>query len=107
MVTGDHPLTARAIAEQIGILDVGAVDSGSGAVVTGDNLRDVLEVTDPVRQKQLWDDIFAHDQLVFARVSPAHKLIICEEAQSRGLIVAVTGMCSSCIFHTFIAFIHL
>ncbi len=39
MVTGDHPITARAIAEQIGILDQEVLARGKARVVTGDDIR--------------------------------------------------------------------
>lgn len=38
-----------------------------------------------------WDDILGHTQIVFARTSPQQKLIIVENCQMRGEIVAVTG----------------
>jgi sodium/potassium-transporting ATPase subunit alpha len=38
-----------------------------------------------------WDDIIGHTQIVFARTSPQQKLIIVENFQKRGEIVAVTG----------------
>jgi Ca2+-transporting ATPase len=75
MVTGDHPLTARAIAEEIGILK-------GGRVVTGAELEAMSE-------EDLRRDIASID--VYARVNPAHKLRVVEAFQSQGLIVAVTG----------------
>ena len=38
-----------------------------------------------------WDDILGHTQIVFARTSPQQKLVIVENCQRRGEIVAVTG----------------
>jgi sodium/potassium-transporting ATPase subunit alpha len=38
-----------------------------------------------------WDKALSHQQVVFARVTPAHKLMIVENAQRRGEVVAVTG----------------
>ena len=74
VVTGDHPGTARAIAEAIGMRGI--------EVVTGDELDrmsvDVLRAT--VRRAN-----------VFARVSPAHKLRLVEALQADGEIVAMTG----------------
>lgn len=74
VVTGDHPGTARAIAEAIGMHDI--------EVVTGGEIdrmpQDVLRAT--VRQSN-----------VFARVSPEHKLRLVEALQADGEIVAMTG----------------
>lgn len=75
MVTGDHPATARAIAERVGI-DV------SRPVVRGVE----LEQADDVRFAQL-----AREASVFARISPEHKLRIVRSLQSDGEVVAVTG----------------
>lgn len=92
MVTGDHPITAEAIAKQIGIIDQEVMDAGRAMVVTGDDLRDIIECEDPAKQKDMWDRVLLdHDQLVFARVTPAHKLQIVEANQQRGQIVSVTG----------------
>ena len=87
---GDHPITAQAIAKQVGIIDQDVWDAGRAAVVKGDDIREIMDLPDN-QQKQRFDDIFSHEQLVFARVSPAHKLIIVENAQFRGEVVAVTG----------------
>ncbi|GAQ85006.1 Ca2+ transporting ATPase [Klebsormidium nitens] len=91
MVTGDHPITARAIALQVGILDQEKLDSGRAAVISGDDIRGWLEMTDKLQAQRKWDEALDHDQLVWARVSPAHKLLIVENCQRRGEIVAVTG----------------
>ena len=90
MVTGDHPITAQAIAEKIGIIDKGNLEAGKATVVKGDDIRDIMAL-EPAEQEKKWDHILSFQQIVFARVSPAHKLIICENAQQRGEIVAVTG----------------
>eukprot|EP00199_Chlamydomonas_sp_CCMP681_P000009 CAMPEP_0119101430 /NCGR_PEP_ID=MMETSP1180-20130426/476_1 /TAXON_ID=3052 ORGANISM="Chlamydomonas cf sp, Strain CCMP681" /NCGR_SAMPLE_ID=MMETSP1180 /ASSEMBLY_ACC=CAM_ASM_000741 /LENGTH=1208 /DNA_ID=CAMNT_0007085549 /DNA_START=49 /DNA_END=3675 /DNA_ORIENTATION=+ len=91
MVTGDHPITATAIAREIGILDMHMEKSGRGIVISGDNLRDVMEIEDEVARTAEWDRILSHEQIVFARVTPAHKLLIVENNQRLGQIVAVTG----------------
>ena len=77
MITGDHALTAAAIARQIG-LDGGREPS----VLTGRAIE------------QLPDEAFAdavERTTVFARVTPEQKLRLVEALQSRGHIVAVTG----------------
>lgn len=99
MVTGDHPATAKSIAKQVNIIkdptaeDIakergiapGDVDPSEvkSIVVPGSQIKD-LEQDD-------WDRILAHEQIVFARTSPQQKLIIVENNQRLGNIVAVTG----------------
>ena len=75
MITGDHPLTARAVASELGILR-------DGRVISGPELD------------QLSDAALAHEldhASVFARVSPAHKLRIVSALQAAGHLVAMTG----------------
>jgi sodium/potassium-transporting ATPase subunit alpha len=101
MVTGDHPLTARSIAAQIGILT--EADGGkeayifdnklsgaerrpenkSGIVVTGDLLA-TLDDDD-------WKYILSRNGTVFARTLPTQKQDIVKRLQDNGEIVAVTG----------------
>ncbi len=75
MITGDHPLTARAIAADLGLLK-------TGRVVTGAE----LEAFDEPRFEREVESIE-----VYARVSPAHKLRVVTALQKRGHIVAMTG----------------
>jgi sodium/potassium-transporting ATPase subunit alpha len=91
MVTGDHPITAQAIAKQVGIIDQDMWDAGRATVVKGDDIRDWEAIEDPVKRQAMWDAALSHQQIVFARVSPAHKLQIVENNQRRGEVVAVTG----------------
>lgn len=99
MVTGDHPLTAEAIGRKINLMvqdtkemiakrrscalekvnetDVNAI------VIHGESI-DSLKDDD-------WDRIFSKDEIIFARTSPKHKLLIVKRAQSIGHIVGVTG----------------
>jgi len=76
MVTGDHAITAEAIARQLGIGD------GEPRVLTGDALERVAEAELP----ELVEDVS-----VYARVSPRGKLRIVEALRARGEVVAVTG----------------
>lgn len=91
MVTGDHPITALAIAKQVGIIDQDKWDAGKALVVKGDDIRDWMDIEDPMERQAKWDWALDHEQIVFARVSPAHKLLIVENCQRRGENVAVTG----------------
>lgn len=91
MVTGDHPITAQAIAVDVGIIDEDKLRSGKATVITGDDIRHWMDLDSRALQEAKWDEALNHEQLVFARVSPAHKLLIVENCQRRGEIVAVTG----------------
>ncbi|MBM7701806.1 calcium-translocating P-type ATPase, SERCA-type [Metabacillus iocasae] len=76
MITGDHVITAKAIASQLGILKPGGkvLDGSSLSKMTTEELEEVV------------DDVY-----VYARVSPEHKLKIVKALQARGHIVAMTG----------------
>jgi Ca2+-transporting ATPase len=80
MVTGDHPVTARAIARQLGILADGD-DDGRG-LLTG---RDLEGLEDEALIER------AADTRVYARVSPEQKIRIVRALQDRGEFVAMTG----------------
>jgi len=99
MVTGDHPLTAEAIARKINLM----VSETNTAVAkrTGRRVEEVAEheykavVVHGERIDSLtdaeWDRIFFKNEIIFARTSPKHKLEIVRRAQSMGHIVGVTG----------------
>jgi Ca2+-transporting ATPase len=76
MITGDHKITAVAIAKSLGILEE------EGEAVTGADLNQMDDET----QRQRVRDI-----AVYARVSPEHKVRIVRAWQSHGQIVAMTG----------------
>ena len=81
LITGDHPETARVVAEHAGIVEPGA--ETSAVTVTGDVLED--ETTEGVATH------IDEGVRVFARTTPEQKLIIVRALQSRGKIVAMTG----------------
>ena len=75
MITGDHPLTARYIANEL--------DIGSGeTLITGQDLRPAC---------RRGSGRVVQDSNVYARVSPEHKLNIVQALQDSGHIVAMTG----------------
>ncbi len=74
MITGDHPLTARAVADELELC--------GGRLVTGDQL-------DRLSDEELVEAVERID--VYARVSPAHKLRVISALQTRGHTVAMTG----------------
>jgi sodium/potassium-transporting ATPase subunit alpha len=109
MVTGDHPITAKAIAHQVGILwgdtkeDVEEANAERGLSKGEPGWRNPEDqafapaivvpgwTINEDTTEQMWDSILSHKQCVFARTSPQQKLIIVENCQRTGHIVAVTG----------------
>jgi Ca2+-transporting ATPase len=75
MITGDHPITARAVAGELGLLK-------TGRVVTGAELEAMSD-------EQFKKEVETID--VYARVSPAHKLRVVTALQANEHIVAMTG----------------
>lgn len=76
MITGDHKVTAAAIAKRIGILKDES-EACEGSVIDG------------MSDKELMD--FVEGITVYARVSPEHKIRIVRAWQNKGKIVAMTG----------------
>jgi len=96
MVTGDHPLTGKSIAVQIGLLTntnniellenkttQGDWSTYDGAVIHGCRIGDLTD--------EQWTTIVGKSGVVFARTTPAHKLEIVKRCQGMGFVVAVTG----------------
>ncbi|MGM0902058.1 MAG: calcium-translocating P-type ATPase, SERCA-type [Bacillota bacterium] len=76
MITGDHLITAKAIATELGILTKGSRVM-DGATLSSLSVEELEEVVEEVS--------------VFARVSPEHKLKIVKALQNKGHVVAMTG----------------
>lgn len=81
MVTGDHPKTARKIAEEVGVLEADAPDH---KVMHGNDLASPEELSKEQEQQLL-------DTVVFARVTPSQKLHLVSLYQRNKLIVGMTG----------------
>lgn len=102
MVTGDHPITAKAIAKSVGIIseesetiediatrmnvpvDHVKPELANAAVVHGSELKEL-------KPHELENVLKNYSEIVFARTSPQQKLQIVEALQRQGAIVAVTG----------------
>jgi sodium/potassium-transporting ATPase subunit alpha len=101
MVTGDHPLTAEAIARKVSIItratrrDVAMEDGVPEASVPLSDPRVEAVVITGAQVGALtqddWDQILSKKEVVFARTSPQQKLKLVENYQRRGEVVAVTG----------------
>uniref|UniRef100_A0A8U8C9Z6 Sodium/potassium-transporting ATPase subunit alpha n=1 Tax=Geospiza parvula TaxID=87175 RepID=A0A8U8C9Z6_GEOPR len=101
MVTGDHPITAKAIAKGVGIISEGNetvedIAARLNIPVSQVNPRDakacVIHGTDlkDMSSEQI-DEILQNHTEIVLRTSPQQKLIIVEGCQRQGAIVAVTG----------------
>jgi len=101
MVTGDHPITAKAIAKNVGIISANSETTGDVARrkgverknITPDEAKakvvngmELLSMTD-----EELDETLKFEEIVFARTSPQQKLKIVEGCQRTGAVVAVTG----------------
>ena len=78
MITGDHKLTAVAVAKEIGLIN----NEEESLVLTGDDLD---KISDEELEKII-DNV-----AIFARVSPEHKVRIVRALKKRGHVVAMTG----------------
>jgi Ca2+-transporting ATPase len=84
MVTGDYGLTAEAIATQIGLLAGNEESHEPVRVITGETMGHLSDA-------QLQQMVKYRSRLVFARMSPEHKLRLVEAYKATGAVVAVTG----------------
>jgi Ca2+-transporting ATPase len=79
MVTGDHKLTAVAVAKELNLLGGNDVE---GKVLTGEEL-------DKISDEQLTEMV--QNIVIYARVSPEHKMRIVKAWKAKGQVVAMTG----------------
>jgi magnesium-transporting ATPase (P-type) len=84
MVTGDYGLTAEAIARQIGLVGSNNNSHAPVRVITGETMGHLSDA-------QLRQIIKYRSNLVFARMSPEHKLRLVQTYKNMGEVVAVTG----------------
>jgi Ca2+-transporting ATPase len=97
MITGDHKLTATAVAKEIGILVPTSADKTIGSDNNGTNSQrgdgNLAVITgmelDRISDGELTARV--HNIKVYSRVSPEHKLRIVQALRSTGHIVAMTG----------------
>ncbi|KAE9546495.1 hypothetical protein FO519_010293, partial [Halicephalobus sp. NKZ332] len=83
MVTGDHHLTAAAIAREIKLIEDVPGQPKDYEVIHGEKISNLTE--------QEWDELLKKRALVFARTTPEQKLLIVEQCQKRKQIIAMTG----------------
>lgn len=102
MVTGDHPVTALAIAKKVGIIseehetryEQAILQNKSFTQITEPNPHAIIVTGAELRNMhavELDDILKKYEEIVFARTSPQQKLYIVEGCQRLGEIVAVTG----------------
>ena len=103
MITGDHPITAKAIAREVGIISEGNrtkediekdVDLLADNETTPKATAAVIHGVDQLQrytEEDLDEILSSYDEIVFARTSPQQKLKIVEGCQRFKAIVAVTG----------------
>lgn len=78
MITGDHKITARAIAERLGIIEPG----DEAGAITGQELNELSD-------QELKDQVAQYS--VYARVAPEHKVRIVQAWQAHDKVVVMTG----------------
>ncbi|KAF4979231.1 hypothetical protein FZEAL_4514 [Fusarium zealandicum] len=109
MVTGDFALTARAIAQECGIItsrNIDTIDALHRTITIdpsirameisygADGPREAIVLSGPeliTLNEGQWDQLAQYHEIVFARTTPEHKLRIVREFQARGQIVGMTG----------------
>jgi len=93
MVTGDQAITARNVAESVGLVEAEAGEQGAGPasssapaarVILGSEIRDPAELSDEEKER-------FRRAMLFARVTPKQKLDLIALHQESGAVVAMTG----------------
>ncbi|KAE9547551.1 hypothetical protein FO519_009236 [Halicephalobus sp. NKZ332] len=83
MVTGDHHLTAAAIAREIKLIEDIPGKPKDYEIIHGEKISNLTD--------QEWNELLKKRALVFARTTPEQKLLIVEQCQKRKQIIAMTG----------------
>ena len=100
MVTGDHPITAKAIAKAVGIIKTETREDIAVRLkipieqVNSSDARAIVLHGVQLTQMNATDlnkILMTHEEIVFARTSPQQKLMIVEACQRLGVLVGVTG----------------
>lgn len=95
MITGDHPITARSIAHEIGLLTHSEEDTCT-LLERVDEFPEVKAYVlhgelIPSLEERHWNRLIQAQEVIFARTQPHHKLSIVSHFQDYGHIVAVSG----------------
>jgi sodium/potassium-transporting ATPase subunit alpha len=88
MITGDHPLTALAVARKIGLAPAESSESPGAEAIEGTQLD---AMSDEDLRRLLTDSRTNGSEPVFARMAPRHKMRVVSVLMDMGEIVAVTG----------------
>jgi len=99
MVTGDHPVTAMAVAKEVGIATLPTRDDLARArgvrrrEVPDDDVEAVVVIGEELERLSSahWQLLLNKPQVVYARISPEQKCIIVKKYTERGHVVAMTG----------------
>ena len=100
MITGDHPLTAEAIAKKVNIIrdysmrdDIAQETGEDPATITEDRIGAAVIMCKELENytEDDWNVLLDKPELVFARASPQDKLQICRHLRARDEVVAMTG----------------
>jgi sodium/potassium-transporting ATPase subunit alpha len=90
MITGDHPLTALAVARKIGLVPHGIAQPPAGFVPVIEGLQ-VERMSDEYLRQLLTPSRSNEPEPVFARMAPRHKMRVVSTLKEMGEVVAVTG----------------
>lgn len=101
MVTGDHPLTAEAIARRVNIVtmptarELAAEDGVEEADISLTDPRYQAAIVPgyalPALNEAQWEQLLSKEEIVLARTTPQQKLLLVDHLQRLGHVVTVTG----------------